>query len=119
MQRERSSRRMATVFDLRAYRQESKYFFFDRNDLSRLLTLYSRRVTMGEWKDYAMGTDDGMAMFSVFRRASDRPAYTVIKVAAGDAGKPEYMIYNGSRRLRRGASLNAVLDLFEPRLKLV
>lgn len=110
---------MATVFDLRAYRQEPGSVFFDRNDLSRLLTLYSRRVTLGEWKDYAMGTGDGMAMFSVFRRASDRPAYTVVKVAAGNAGKTEYMIYDGSRRLRRGASLNAVLDLFEPRLRLV
>ena len=110
---------MATVFDLRAYRQEPESVFFDRSDLSRLLTLYSRRVTMGEWKDYAMGTGDGMAMFSVFRRASDRPAYTVFKFAAGAGGEAEYMVYDSSRRLRRGASLNAVLDLFEPRLKLV
>ena len=110
---------MATVFDLRAYRREPGYVFFDRHDLKRLLTLYSRRVTMGEWKDYAMATGDGMAMFSVFRRASDGPAYTVVKVAAGDRGEPEYMVYNGSRRLRRGASLGAVLDLFEPRLRLV
>jgi len=110
---------MATVFDLRAYRQDPGFVFFDRHDLNRLLTLYSRRVTMGEWKDYAMGAGDGMAMFSVFRRASDRPAYTVVKVAAGDRGEPEYMVYDGSRRLRRGASLGAVLDLFEPRLRLV
>lgn len=110
---------MATVFNLGAYRPESRFVFFDRNDLSRLLTLYSRRVTMGEWKDYAMGSGDGMAMFSVFRRAWDRPAYTVVKRAAGDGGGAEYTIYNGSRRLRRGASLNAVLDLFEPGLKLV
>ena len=111
--------RMATVFDLRAYRQQPRSVFFDRTDLSRLLTLYSRRVTSGEWKDYAMAAGDGMAMFSVFRRASDRPAYTVIKMAAGDGGDAEYMIYDGCRRLRRGASLSAVLDLFEPRLRLV
>ncbi len=111
--------RMATVFELRAYRQKPRSVFFDRHDLSRLLTLYSRRVTTGEWKDYAMATGDGMAMFSVFRRASDRPAYTVIKMAAGDGGDAEYMIYDGCRRLRRGASLSAVLDLFEPRLRLV
>lgn len=110
---------MATVFDLRAYRQKPRSVFFDRNDLSRLLTLYSRRVATGEWKDYAMATRDGMAVFSVFRRASDRPAYTVIKVAAGDGGTAEYTIYDGCRRLRRGTSLNAVLDLFEPRLRLV
>ena len=110
---------MATLFDLRAYRQKPDPVFFDRHDLDRLLTLYSSRVTMGEWKDYALGAGDGMAMFSVFRRASDRPAYTVVKVAAGDRGKPEYMVYDGSRRLRRGTSLGAVLDLFEPTLRLV
>ncbi len=110
---------MATVLDFGAYRQEPRFVFFDRHDLSRLLTLYSRRVTMGEWKDYAMGSGDGMATFSVFRRASDRPAYTVVKVAAGDRGETEYMVYDGARRLRRGASLGAVLELFEPRLRLV
>ena len=110
---------MATLFDLRAYRQKLDPVFFDRHDLNRLLTLYSSRVTMGEWKDYALGAGDGMAMFSVFRRASDRPAYTVVKVAAGDRGEPEYMVYDGSRRLRRGTSLGAVLDLFEPTLRLV
>ena len=110
---------MATLFDLRAYRQKPDPVFFDRHDLNRLLTLYSSRVTMGEWKDYALGAGEGMAMFSVFRRASDRPAYTVVKVAAGDRGEPEYMVYDGSRRLRRGTSLGAVLDLFEPTLRLV
>ncbi len=110
---------MATVFDFRAYRRRSGSVFFDRGDLSRLLTLYSRRVILGEWKDYAVGAGDGIATFSVFRRASDRPAYTVIKVAAGDGGELEYMVYDGCRRLRRGASLSAVLDLFEPRLRLV
>lgn len=110
---------MGRVLNLSAYRKQPRTVFFDRTDLNRLLSLYSRHVTKGEWKDYAMSNGEGMATFSVFRRSADRPVYTVIKYAARDNGDPEYVVYNGARRLRRGSSLSDVLDLFESRLTVV
>lgn len=110
---------MAKVFNLNAYRAEPRYVFFDRHDLNRLLSLYSQHVSKGVWKDYAMGASDGMATFSVFRRSADSPVYTVIKYAAGSDGQSEYVVCRGARRLKRGATLGAVLDMFEPTLTLV
>ena len=52
---------MATVVNINAYRNKPRPVFFDRNDLNRLLSLYSRHVATGEWKDYAMGASEGMA----------------------------------------------------------
>ena len=110
---------MAKVVNLSAYRTESRCVFFDRNDLNRLLSLYSQHVARGVWRDYAMGASDGMATFSVFRHSTERPVYTVIKYAAGDDGESEYVVCRGARRLKRGSSLIDVLDLFESRLQLV
>lgn len=110
---------MGTVVELRARRIESRSVFFDRGDLNRLLSLYSQQVAKGIWKDYAMSADEGMATFSVFRRATDSPAYTVIKYAAGEDGQSEYVVCRGSRRVRRGTTLGAVLKMFEPRLEFV
>ena len=110
---------MGTIVDLRAHRMEPRSVFFDRGDLNRLLSLYSQYVAKGIWKDYAMSASEGMATFSVFRRAADGPVYTVIKYADGEDGRSEYVVCRGGRRLRRGATLGAVLKMFEPRLELV
>ena len=110
---------MVNIVNLGVNKSEPRSVFFDRNDLNRLLSLYSQHVSRGVWKDYAMGASDGMATFSVFRRSADGPVYTVIKYAAGTNGQSEYVVCRGARRLRRGATLGAVLDLFEPKLTLV
>ena len=110
---------MTKVVNLSTYRTEPQSVFFDRSDLNRLLSLYSQHVSKGVWKDYAMGASEGMATFSVFRRATDGPVYTVIKYAAEDDGQSEYVVCCGGRRLKRGQTLGAVLDMFDPKLKLV
>ncbi len=110
---------MGKVVNLSAHRSEPRPVFFDRGELNRLLSLYSQHVSKGVWKDYAMSASEGKATFSVSRRATDGPAYTVIKYAAGEDGQSEYVVCRSGRRLRRGRTLGAVLEMFEPRLELV
>jgi len=110
---------MSNVVQLCKYRQGSKQVCFDRHELNRLLSLYSRRVSGGEWKDYAIGHGDGMAAFSVFRNASDRPLFTVIKYAPGTHRNGDYVLCSGRRRIKRGSTLGEILASFERPLGLV
>ena len=110
---------MTKIVNLNAYRSSPQCVFFDRSDLNQLLSLYSQYVSKGVWRDYAMGASEGMATFSVFRRSTDGPVYTVIKYAAEGDGQSEYVVCRSGRRLKRGSTLGAVLDLFEPKLELV
>ncbi len=110
---------MSNVIQLSEYRQRPKQVSFDRHELNKLLSLYSRRVRGGEWKDYAIGHGDGMAAFSVFRNASDRPLFTVIKYALGTHSNGDYLFCSGRRRIKRGASLGVILASFDRPLKLV
>ena len=48
---------------------------FDRAELQRILDLYGRMVAAGHWRDYAIDMGREAAVFSVFRRAAERPEY--------------------------------------------
>lgn len=112
---------MSGVVNLSQYKRKrrTKHVCFDRLELNKLLSLYSRRVINGEWKDYALSHGDGMSAFSIFRNSVDRPAFTVIKYAPDTHGNGDYMVCSGSRRLKHGRTLTSVLDIFDRELKLV
>lgn len=87
---------------------------FDRHELDRILNLYGRKVAAGEWRDYAVGGGSDVAVFSVFRRASEAPVYRIEK-------RPELarrqgawsIVGEGGMILRRGHELDQVLRFFD------
>jgi len=93
--------------------------YFTKPELNLLLSIYSRRVIGGEWKDYAIDQGKGMSAFSVFRDSSTRPAYTIYKFAAGTHRKGDYVVGSGGNLIRRGRTLADALSMFDQRLKLV
>ena len=86
---------------------------FSRTDIDRLLSLYSRRVASGEWRDYAIDLEADMAVFSVYRHTHDRPLFSIVKRRAAGGKNPEYMVFSGQERIRRAASIAEALRVFE------
>ena len=76
---------MRTSVRLHDYRRRHRRIFFSRPELNQLLSLYSRQVVRGEWRDYAIDQHDGAALFSVFRHTHESPLYTIVKTAPGTA----------------------------------
>lgn len=99
--------------------------FFTRHELNRLLSLYSRRVMSGEWRDYAIDLSGGMAVFSVFRHSHERPLFAISKraVAPERAGDPEhgieFTVSTGGHRLARSDTLAEALKVFDRHLEVV
>ena len=88
--------------------------FFERRELERLLRLYGRMVAAGEWRDYAIDGLRDAAVFSVFRRASERPLYRIEKRPALAKRQGAWaVIGEGDIILRRGQELEQVLRFFE------
>ena len=88
--------------------------FFERRELERLLRLYGRMVAAGEWRDYAIDGLRDAAVFSVFRRASERPLYRIEKRPALAKRQGAWaVIGEGDIILRRGHELEQVLRFFE------
>jgi hypothetical protein len=88
--------------------------FFERRELDRLLGLYGMRVAAGEWRDYAIDGLGDAAVFSVFRRASEAPAYRIEKRPALARRQGQWAIIGqGGMVLKRGHELDQVLRFFD------
>ena len=109
----------ATVLPLRDYRAGRRPQFFTRAELNQLLGLYSRNVSRGVWRDYAIDHRDGRALFSVFRHTQESALYTIVKLAASPAASPEFVVMSGRQRVNTGATLAEALDFFRSKLSLV
>jgi hypothetical protein len=116
------SRKSAVVLALGDYRSRQRTLYFTRPELNQLLSLYSRHVARGVWRDYAIDHRDGMALFSVFRHTRESPAYSIIKTAPAQtrsAEFAEFIVQSGRQRLRVSRSLAEALEFFQARLSLV
>ena len=91
--------------------------YFSRTELSRILSVYSVRVACGEWRDYAIDHTVGMALFSIFRHASEQPAFTVVKSLGGRG--VEYSVFDATGRIGRSSDLKSALTALPPPLSLV
>jgi hypothetical protein len=113
------SRNNATVYALRDYWTRQKTLYFTRSELNQLLSVYSRQVSRGVWRDYAIDHRDGVALFSVFRHTQEAPAYSIVKTAPAATRPAEFVVQRGRQRLRVSTSLAEVLEFFKTRLTLV
>ena len=100
-------------------RRPSRTLNFTRSELHQLLSLYSRRVARGDWRDYAIDQDGGLAAFSVFRHSHERPLYTITKSWSPPRQAVEYLVLRDHRRLAQAGCLDEALNAIEERLPVV
>ncbi|PCI64081.1 MAG: hypothetical protein COB37_02675 [Kordiimonadales bacterium] len=88
-----------------------------RAELTKILDVYGKMVVAGQWHDYALDTLTDIAIFSIYRRASERPLYRVIKEPAlGDKQGAWRITNTDGRILKRGKKLEQLLRFFDPLL---
>jgi len=90
---------------------------FERAELSRILDLYGRMVAAGHWRDYALELGREAAVFSAFRRATERPEIRIEKRPALRLKQGQWaLIGEQGIVLKRGHELVPVLAPVERRL---
>lgn len=90
---------------------------FDRMELSRIMDLYGRMVAAGHWRDYAIDLARDVALFSAFRRATERPEIRIEKRPALRQRQGMWaLIGETGAVLRRGHDLPGILAPVERRL---
>jgi hypothetical protein len=88
--------------------------FFERRELTRLLSLYGRMVSAGEWRDYAIDALSESAVFSVYKRSSEAPLYRIEKRPSLARRQGAWAVLGqGGMILRRGHDLDQVLRFFD------
>jgi hypothetical protein len=90
---------------------------FDRIELSRIMDLYGRMVSAGQWRDYAIDHNRDVAIFSAFRRAAERPEFRIEKQPSLRHRQGMWaLISETGAVLRRGQELAGILAPVERRL---
>ena len=56
-----------------------KEIFFVKKELQTILNLYGEMVSSGAWKDYGVSIGPKEISFDVYRRASEKPIYRILK----------------------------------------
>lgn len=89
---------------------------FDRRELGAILSVYGRKVSCGEWRDYAIGMGVESAVFAVFRHSPEAPIYRIEKRPKLQAKQGQYcVVAAGGHILKRGNDLARVLLVLEPK----
>jgi hypothetical protein len=89
--------------------RRAKRVFFTRTELNQLLSLYTRQVMRGEWRDYAIDQRDGAVLFSMFRRTQELPLFTVVKVPPGTSRQGDYTLLSGGQKITSATTLGDVI----------
>ena len=110
---------MTNIVRLAQIRRQHRIVFFNRRELNHLLSLYSRRVARGQWRDYALDHRPGLAIFSVFRSSAERPLFTITKRLLPGDRAPEYALMDGRQPIRRSPDIAELVDSFDQGLRVV
>lgn len=90
---------------------------FDRRELSTILSKYGQLVAAGEWRDYALNMSLDAAVFAVFRRTGETPAYRIEKRPKNANRQGQYAIIGSDGRIvKRGHDLRLALRIFDRKL---
>ena len=96
-----------------------KTVFFSKLELTSILSLYSKQVSRGFWKDYALDSQNGTAIFSIFRHTHDKPIYQIIKKRLkGLKNIDEFYILKDSVLINKSTDLLTILNKFEKKLSI-
>ncbi len=97
-----------------------KQVSFNRIELRAILDLYGRKVSEGEWRDYAIDFTRDKAVFSVYRRTSEMPLYRIEKDPKLARRQGPYAVVAASGLiLKRGHELDRVLRVLNQPLRVV
>ncbi len=98
---------------------EKKLVFFSKIELSLILNLYSKQVSKGNWRDYALDSKIDNAIFSIYKHTQDKPLYQIIKNSyKGFRNKPNFYIKKNEYILSHSRELSKILLNFEKKLSI-
>ena len=103
-------------FDLNS---NKNFIFFSKYELTSILNLYSKQVSKGFWKDYALDSKMNIAIFSIYKHSLDRPIYQIIKKSLkGFRNIPDFFIIKDKEIINKSSEISTILSKFEKKLSL-
>ena len=111
--------KISNVLKLSRNKNHKNIIFLSKLELTSILSLYSKQVSRGFWKDYAMDSQNETAIFSIFRHTHDKPIYQIIKKRLkGLKNINEFYILKDIEIISKSSDLLTILNKFEKKLSI-
>ena len=96
---------------------KNKLVRFKKFELNKIMSIYSEKISIGEWKDYSICFQSNYALFCIHKSFNLHPSFQIMK--KNNKGINYYLSSN-NQLIIKSNSLNKVLSYFnKPILKLV
>jgi len=112
------------VYDLTTYRKSRSgkpsntvkgLVRFSKVELRTIMSVYSRNIAAGIWRDYGLSCLADRAVFSVYRNTSGRPLYLIEKLCSRRDRSSLYCIKDQTGQIiKQGESLARLIEVLVP-----
>ena len=100
-------------------KNNKNFIFFSKYELTAILNLYSKQVSKGFWKDYALDSKANRAIFSIYKHSHDKPMYQIIKKSLkGFRNVPDFFITKDTEIINKSSEISIILSKFEKKLSI-
>ena len=90
-------------------KKHKKPYYFSRAELSIILSTYSARVALGDWRDYALDNSHDAALFSIYRHAHETPLLVIEKRRLRTGDNSLFLLHDRHKTLYKSSSLDRVI----------
>jgi hypothetical protein len=97
---------MSKIYHFSKYIKEKEKVSFSKNDLNLIISIYSKNVSNGIWKDYSINFEKNYAEFSIYRHSYAFPEFSIVKNK-----KNFFFIYSRKQELKKSKYIKDVLDV--------
>ena len=97
---------MSKIYHFSKYIKEKEKVSFSKNDLNLIISIYSKNVSNGIWKDYSINFEKNYAEFSIYRHSYASPEFSIVKNK-----KKIFFIYSRKQELKKSKYIKDVLDV--------
>jgi hypothetical protein len=96
--------------------KNKRFLGFQKREIHTIMELYSRKISIGEWKDYSISYDKECAIFSIHRSIKQGSSFQIKKIKK----KNTYVLTYQNTTLAVSSSLLSIIDhLKKPALRII
>ena len=96
--------------------KNKRFVGFQKREIHTIMELYSKKISIGEWKDYSISYDKECAIFSIHKSIKQGSSFQIKKIKK----KNTYVLTYQNTTLAVSSSLLSIIDhLKKPVLRII
>ena len=85
--------------------------FFNKKELGEILNIYGSMVSKGEWKDYAIFINKNVVGFDIYRKATEKPLFQIIKNLKSKIGQKYQLKDQQGKIIKNSDELKNIISI--------